>query len=206
MFRRGLPDSAGTLVKEGTNAQYHPFFDYVEFTSKSIDEMEFSLSTIRWFTHRGYERFPSLKVDSLPCLEEYATSPPSRDLVFLLLPFNTYPEARIRLHRETGVKVKDVLEGIFNLLESDTPASYRNRFLRELQEEVDAANDPDFGSDSPPTDAQRQREELLKSLTRGNSLSWRQTITPSERILSLAQEVKIIRDDCVGIQAVWTGH
>jgi len=207
-FRRGLPESRVgedklVQVKEGKQVQYHPFFDYVEFTSKSIDELEPSLSpALSSSSAHTYNDVRSLKADSLPCLEEYATSPPSRNLVFGLLPFETHPDAQIRLHLEQGVKVKDVLQGVFAMWETQTPKKYRRRFIQSL--ELGLMNAFDLLGSEETKDSALQHEQLYADLDRERKpLLWRQTIRPSTKIQGLAQEVKVDRDDCVRLEVEW---
>jgi hypothetical protein len=161
------------LVKEGTKVECHPFFDYVEFTSKSIDELESSLSpALSSSSARTHNNILSLEADSLPCLEEYATSPPSRNLVFDLLPFKTHPDAQIRLHMEQGVKVKDVLQGVFAMWETQTPKKYRRRFIQSL--ELNLMNAFDLLGSEETKDSALQHIQLYADLDRGRKpLLWR---------------------------------
>jgi len=153
MFRKGLPSCEGkngkvVLVKEGHEVRHHPILDYADLSSSSIDEIGPSLSTILSYRTRGFNSVPPAlgkQVIDLECMNEYATSPPSRHIRLDLVPSTNCSSKWIEVINDNGVKVVDVFKvsstcGRRRLLNSFANASndastsnYSRRFCRNLK-------------------------------------------------------------------------
>lgn len=175
------------LAKKGKEVSHHPIFDYIDFTSDSINNIAPSLSTIFDFVDRGHSFVPPLKkkIINLDCMNEYATSPPSRRITFEIF----WKVDNIEIENDDGVTVKEGLVEAFDMWDSEPPEDFKETFMESLKKEVE--------QDESDID----RLALLELLD-VVPLTWRMTI-PSMTAIDRLAKPQVVEDDCVHLSAEW---
>ncbi|GAA5964599.1 hypothetical protein JCM3765_007636 [Sporobolomyces pararoseus] len=201
LFRKGLPPSTDhsnevTLAKTGAPVKFHPILNYVDLLSPSINEI--GLSVLARRERRDRNTHLPTNIIQHPCMNEYATSPPCRRIVWKELGI----EPPLETTRTNGVTVKDVLVDMIDKWNSYTSDGFREGFMRELRdwllnEEIERKE-----SELPPNPDYDGCRAVLHNLQEGHALRWRETILMSGYISRL-WKAETVEDDLVHITVIW---
>ncbi|GAA5889168.1 hypothetical protein JCM16303_006414 [Sporobolomyces ruberrimus] len=190
MFRKGFPDARGgkfILARQGaTDLEHHPLLNAIDLTSKSLEEIEPILR--EW----DYCDSPQGDFSQLPCMDEYATSPPSCRIVWEDLTQDEH--FTLSTERASGVKVKDLLTDVFKMWDSDTSWACHCEYVESLEREME--EEEESGESSL-----LEKRDLIFDLHYRN-LSHRETI-PEATVIDQLDEPKVIKDDVVQLRVSW---
>ncbi|GAA5981079.1 hypothetical protein JCM5350_000034 [Sporobolomyces pararoseus] len=201
LFRNGLPpreddeDSKEIVeVKAGATVKLHPMLDYV-------DLMPFSINDLQPMFGRGrYKPSKSSKMIDLPCMNEYATSPPSRRITWKGLDSG----ASLETISETGVTVKEVLVDHVDYWNEFIEGKDREDFINRLRGTLDEMVEEEGEDPSDENWFFQHLKEQLSLLEAGGTLSRGQkTLYPS--FMTGIDQVKALGDDSVELTAMWEG-
>lgn len=195
MFRVGLPPSELEKVilakKDLVDIKYHPIFDYVDLVSTSIEHIGPSMKAAFHYVDRLDDT--PMEFSTLPCMDEYATSPACRRIVWQELHVE---EVTVSTEREYGVTVRDVLEDVYEMWRKETSATFKREFVDQLEEDL-AEDDSGWR----PSDAHEDRIMLLVELEI-MPLTYMMAI-PEMTTIERLGPAKVIEDDCVQLSVEW---
>ncbi|GAA5981062.1 hypothetical protein JCM5350_000028 [Sporobolomyces pararoseus] len=199
LFRKGLPPREGDEekdkivgVKAGATVKLHPMLKYVDLMPFSIDQLQ------PMFGRGRYKPSKSSKMIDLPCMNEYATSPPSRRIIWKGLG----PEAILETTSETGVAIKEVLTDHVEYWNEIIEGEDRDEFLETLRATLD-----EMAGEEEDEEAEEffdYLKEQFSLLEEGELLTRRQT-NISSTVMTGVQQVKALGGHSVEFLARWEG-
>ncbi|GAA5981027.1 hypothetical protein JCM5350_000018 [Sporobolomyces pararoseus] len=204
LFRKRLPSRQGdedskevVKVKAGAIVKLHPMPEYVELMPFSINDLQ------PMFGEGRYEPSESSKMIDFPCMNEYATSPPSRRIVWKGLD----PKTILETTSKNGVTVKQVLVDHVKYWNEPIEGTDREDYIDRLREVLDEMEGGE-GEEGEATIEQHwftePVKEILSSVEHGQPLS-RRHANPSPTFISGIYQVKALGDDSVEFTARWEG-
>ncbi|GAA5969050.1 hypothetical protein JCM3765_005279, partial [Sporobolomyces pararoseus] len=184
LFRKGLPPSPSSLVlcTKGIKVDYHPILDKASLTETELDDVilfvdsprrEKSGDTGSEETEEGEEEdgeedngYRVIKVKDVAAFNEYATSPPCREIVWEM-------GGKPRISNPRGVTVRDAVVAAVEMWSSEPGEEVREQLAMSLG----------IGPYSEETEDEDEayrivKEELIESMgmAPGQKLTWRHTL------------------------------
>ncbi|GAA5906518.1 uncharacterized protein JCM6883_004502 [Sporobolomyces salmoneus] len=197
MFRKRLEEKV-VLVKEGDKVLHHPLLEYVDLVDSSDNRFAPSImSTCSWI---DYAEDPVSR--NTPALDEYATSPPCRQMTF------TGYHHKVVIECRNGVKVKEFLKRVSESWESAPEDDIQEELLEQLEEgigqdeEIQEKLEEGLDFFDIAATSGNERIELYLSLALGQPLTNSMTIPPYTRI-EYTKPTKVIANDHVKIEPEW---
>jgi hypothetical protein len=219
LFRKGLPpppppasnnddDEKVVLCKKGVDVKYHPVFDPAFLTADQLDGVVIFVNTPRGKEtkvegegtggidggeddeDKGYY---VVKVEDLSCFNEYATSPPSREIIWQM-------GGKPHVENPLGVTVKDAVVAAVKMWSSAPDVGVRESFVEMFDPKL-------FEGDSDEEDFEKlMREEFAEAvgLAPGQKLTWRHTLG-DHCFWEGMESARVLRSDVVALEPRWFG-